>query len=1278
MKNANKLEKSCQIFIRFGYLLISLLLIYLVILLLLPKMAAFKDELEQEITKQLGVNVTIGNLDSYLVGFNPALTLQQVKIGELEVNRFDVVLDVGKTIINADIYLDRLAVTGISLDFVQQQDNSWFVPNLQQFINADNDTSDFDISSLMQQAEKLGNVIVNDGLVTIKSLQQPKLILSKINFTANTHQASLTANLVNNEQIKMHAKYELNADDLYQSNVNLYLRVPAMDLLPFEIEEQVPQLNITALKAGADVWLTLANGELKQSSVVITADIIEAAPNGIKTSITDVSSTVYIRPQKDGLFVQVDDFTFTFMEQIFPKSQFIVEKQEQKWQLVADQVAIEPLFKLAAFAAPISKEVGNFFTGLKPRGNLRNIKVMFDPDVDILQGISFDAELDKVGISPYWHIPGTDNISGSVHGNPSSGELRLNAPNFSLHLAEFFEHNWQNHAAQGKLSWRIDPQKMQLALDYGKIQSAAGEFFGDMLLQISFNHTDEFDDFLDLRVGAKNADGKFTEQFLPTRIPAFNPELAKWLQTAIKSGDVREGFFEYQGSISAHDDMTARKINLYFDVDKAHLAYWQGWPDITKAKAQVFIENEQVQIKVNSARANNAQINQANAYMDYVGEDMTAHLKVNAKITANALDAVNMLKDAPIEFSSVFKDWQAQGKVKGDLYLDIPFAAKQDPVVKVDFNLQKAQLNLTNLKLDIRDINADITYDSRYGISAPKVSAKVLNSDISGKIISSKVINKPFSKLELTGDIDSADVVNWLDLPYKLPISGKLAYDFDMNLDNQGGEILINTDLLGVTIDAPNPVGKQAEDKNPTVIKVIFGADNLQIQGNYQQTEQTNQTKLVKFALNYLKYDFNDYRAALVFGDAEVVIPQKNGISVKGILDYVNAETWLQFAESIKPVDESNSQSQSQNSFNPSLILKSQLTFKTLDLYDYQLNNVELSFYGDRNFNFDIHSEMAEGKIVYNPRFTTLDLDYLYLKNEENKQNEVNKNEKTDVLADLDFAKIPNLSVNVNHFYVNNSSYGNFSFELNSSDDFININNILADIKGLNIDGELSWQKSDNNHQTSFKGNLSGKDLSQVLRNFDFAPTLVSKKFKTELNVNWPGTLLAFDLGKISGTGKVNIQNGRLLEVDSSAQALRVFGLLNFNSITRRLRFDFSDIFSKGLSYDRIKGEFAGDKGVFTTTKPFTLTGVSSSLEMKGSLNMTNSQVDSYLQVTMPLTSNLPIAAVIAGFNPAIGGALFVVDKMMGDKISKIASVNYHITGDISDPKFDLVSKSKK
>ena len=68
---------------------------------------------------------------------------------------------------------------------------------------------------------------------------------------------------------------------------------------------------------------------------------------------------------------------------------------------------------------------------------------------------------------------------------------------------------------------------------------------------------------------------------------------------------------------------------------------------------------------------------------------------------------------------------------------------------------------------------------------------------------------------------------------------------------------------------------------------------------------------------------------------------------------------------------------------------------------------------------------------------------------------------------------------------------------------------------------------------------------------------------------------------RFSGTLDASLNKGQFVEVEGGAQALRVFGLLNFNSIGRRLRLDFSDLFGKGLSYDRVKGLLVATNGVY-------------------------------------------------------------------------------------------------
>jgi uncharacterized protein YhdP len=129
--------------------------------------------------------------------------------------------------------------------------------------------------------------------------------------------------------------------------------------------------------------------------------------------------------------------------------------------------------------------------------------------------------------------------------------------------------------------------------------------------------------------------------------------------------------------------------------------------------------------------------------------------------------------------------------------------------------------------------------------------------------------------------------------------------------------------------------------------------------------------------------------------------------------------------------------------------------------------------------------------------------------------------------------------------------------------------------------------------------------------------------------------------------------------------------LLNFNSLGRRLRLDFSDLTDKGLAYDTVKGELQGTNGEFVTTTPLTLSGAST-IVLDGKVNLREQTVDTRIRVTLPLASNLPLAALAIGA-PAIGGAIFVADKLFSGRLSSLTSVEYRAVGPLGNPAISFV-----
>ena len=282
-------------------------------------------------------------------------------------------------------------------------------------------------------------------------------------------------------------------------------------------------------------------------------------------------------------------------------------------------------------------------------------------------------------------------------------------------------------------------------------------------------------------------------------------------------------------------------------------------------------------------------------------------------------------------------------------------------------------------------------------------------------------------------------------------------------------------------------------------------------------------------------------------------------------------------------------------------------------------------------------------------------------------------NVRSDPMADVDPQSLPAMDLAIERVSLGDDLLGAWALKLRPVSAGVEFRDIALDLKGLKITGNGGWDGG----QTWYKGRLEGRNLADVLLAWGFAPSVTSESFRLDADGRWPGSPAWFAMARYSGSMQPRLR-GQFVEVDGSAQALRVFGVLNFNSIGRRLRLDFSDLFGKGLSYDRLDGSLQADAGVFTTREPITVSGPSSNLELDGTLDMARDEIDAKLLVTLPISNNLPLAALIVGA-PAIGGALFVADKLLGDRVARFASVQYDVKGPWQSPKisFDKPSKAQ-
>jgi uncharacterized protein YhdP len=238
------------------------------------------------------------------------------------------------------------------------------------------------------------------------------------------------------------------------------------------------------------------------------------------------------------------------------------------------------------------------------------------------------------------------------------------------------------------------------------------------------------------------------------------------------------------------------------------------------------------------------------------------------------------------------------------------------------------------------------------------------------------------------------------------------------------------------------------------------------------------------------------------------------------------------------------------------------------------------------------------------------------------------------------------------------------------------VENIRAELYGAIAKGEVRW-RSEESPRSYLTLRLDSDDFGKVLEAWGISKSLETKSLKSYVQLNWDGTPWAFDIAKADGEVQFTAKKGRLLDVGNAGNFLRVFGILNLQSVGRRLRLDFSDLFKEGVAFDEMKANYVVDKGIATTSEPFVMVGPSVNMALKGSLDLKNETVEKDIEVAIPVTGNIPLISVLLGA-PQVAGAVFLFDKLVGDPLEKFSTVKYHMSGPWADPKIEVYNDKEK
>jgi uncharacterized protein YhdP len=190
-------------------------------------------------------------------------------------------------------------------------------------------------------------------------------------------------------------------------------------------------------------------------------------------------------------------------------------------------------------------------------------------------------------------------------------------------------------------------------------------------------------------------------------------------------------------------------------------------------------------------------------------------------------------------------------------------------------------------------------------------------------------------------------------------------------------------------------------------------------------------------------------------------------------------------------------------------------------------------------------------------------------------------------------------------------------------------------------------------------------DAGRLLERFGLAHVLRGGKGRMAGEVSWNGLPFSLDLPTLSGQLQLDLAGGQFLKVEPGAAKL--LGVLNMQSIPRRLNLDFRDVFSEGFAFDSVSATAHIDQGV-ARTENFRMQGVTATVLIGGSADIARESQNLHVAVLPEI--NLGAASVVYGLavNPVIGIGTFLAQLFLRDPLMRAFTFEYQVTGPWKDP----------
>lgn len=1038
-------------------------------------------------------------------------------------------------------------------------------------------------------------------------------------------------------------------------------------------------ISVEGFDIGGRGWLTFRDGRLEQASGTLETPYLQLrvgqeslaplehiqAEFGWRRPLDDAGNGSQAGTRAD---LHLRNLAWKWMDDQVSPFSLRVREREDVLHIHGNEIPVGPLRRLVASLRLLPEQAEEALENYRPKGRLDQLAVTLPWAGS--EGFGLSAELENVSVEAYRGAPAASGIKGWLVMDHDSGHVVVDAPNLELAFPELFRDGWTFSHLRGTVAWQMAGPLTRIYADDIRMDYGSGTKF-DGAFDLRMDR--EGEDNLGLKVGVRNADAGMLADFVP--VHKVGPGLYQWLTTAIAKADIEDGVFYGHGLISEGAPRGSFTTSMRYRFRNAVVRYDEQWPAVADAAGEVFVHNGDTQVNVESGVTGGLVLapGQVRVVPD-AGGTTTVHVDASAPVPGSAVGY--WMEHSPLGGMAgvAAQGLEFEGNYQLDLGLVLPLDSSREVGVNARLRTLDGKVSYPAANLEWSNLAGDLNFSTADGFSGKPLTAQFMGKPVNVTFSRSEGGSEGERALRIrqAGRLDVEDVLALLNAPATADVGASGAFNYRATLDvtpDAASGISFYSSFQGLALDWPAPVGKSAEEEVPVrAVLDLQGREGLELAGTWQDR--------LAFRLNWDDSGFRRGRVALAANSADP--GTEEGLVVSGYLAELDSDQWQESIDRLRSSLAASDQAliaTGEAAHYPAWFNRFALDIGRFELMGHTFPDIRVTARPSIDgWVVDTSSERATGRVrvpINSDDPVTVDFQQLRLA-----RGEAAEQEKVQVnpLRSLSFENWPDIDVTIADLRMGDDQLGQWSFALRPGLTLLRVESIQGRMKSLNFNGELSWSQAGSREGTLLTGEITGGALADLSELIGEEIPLRNAQSQALIDVHWPGRPDEISLPSLSGTVSLRLDEGVILERNNTAQLFRVFNILNSDNLWRRLRLDFSDLYKAGVAFDAISGTAQLNQGLLTWEPELQIVGPSGAFKLSGTTNMVEESLDMRLVVVLPLTQNLPLAAILMGASAPIGGALFVLDKVLGDPLSKLTSATYSVTGSWDNPDVRLRS----